>query len=316
MLEMDLDDLRTFVALAATRSFSRTARELFLTQPGVTRRLQRLEQALGATLVDRRRRPLALTAAGLATLERSQQLLDGVEALRAVVQGDAQAQREFRIGVAHALTEFALASPVERAGRELPRVALLLATGWSRDLVARVRTGHVDAAFVLLPADESPPRDVEAEALAAERLVPIGPRRRAAGSAPPRSVRELDGADWILNPDGCAARASLLRLLAREQVRCRVAVETYTYELQLALVARGRGLGLVPERLLARSAHRAEVRPLAIRELRFPLRIWCLHRQLPGELSSALAPIVEELRRELEGAGRRRRCPDPSVRAT
>ena len=70
MTNMELEDLRTFVALAATRSFSGAAKELFLTQSAVTRRLQRLEQALGGSLVDRRRRPLVLTAAGQAMLRR------------------------------------------------------------------------------------------------------------------------------------------------------------------------------------------------------------------------------------------------------
>jgi DNA-binding transcriptional LysR family regulator len=310
MTSMELDDIRTFVALAATRSFSRAARELFLTQPGVTRRLQRLEQALGASLVDRTRRPLVLTAAGQAALERAQQVLDGIEALRTVIRDDPQSQREFRIGVAHALSELALTSPVERARDEFPRVALLLTTGWSRELVTMVRAGHLDAAFVLLPADESLPHDVDGDELARERLVAIGSRRassRGGGRSVPRTLRALDGAEWILNPEGCAARASLLRLLSREHVRCRVAVETYTYETQLALVARGRGLGLVPERLLERSAYRSQVRPLALDGLHFPFRVWSVRRQLPPELSAALAPMREELRREL---GRRASNPE------
>ena len=93
-MRMDLEDIRTFVTLATTRSFSQTAKQLFLTQPGVTRRLQRLEHVLGTSLVDRRRRPLVLTAAGAVTLERSQQVLDGLAAMRAVGAGSAVAARE------------------------------------------------------------------------------------------------------------------------------------------------------------------------------------------------------------------------------
>src|SRR5690349_223640 len=100
-MRMDLEDIRTFVTLATTRSFSQTAKQLFLTQPGVTRRLQRLEQVLGANLVDRRRRPLVLTAAGAVTLEHSQQVLDGLAAMRSVGKGATAVNREFRIGIAH-----------------------------------------------------------------------------------------------------------------------------------------------------------------------------------------------------------------------
>jgi DNA-binding transcriptional LysR family regulator len=298
---VDVEDLRTFVALATTRSFSQAARQLFLTQPGVTRRLQRLEHALGATLVDRRRRPLALTSAGEATLERSQQVLDGLAALRGIARGGAQIHRELRVGVAHALTEFALVEPVERARRELPRVAFLLSTGWSRDLAAMVRTGHLDAAFVLWSTDEAVPRGIEARALADERLVAIAARSRPR----PRDLRALDGAEWILNPEGCAARASVLEALRKAQIAARVAVETYTYETQLALVSRDRGLGMVPERLLQTSRHRRAVRRLGLPELEIPLRIWALHRGLPADLAAPFDVVSDELTRVLGRVGGR-----------
>jgi DNA-binding transcriptional LysR family regulator len=298
---MDLEDIRTFVTLATTRSFSQTAKQLFLTQPGVTRRLQRLEHTLGASLVDRRRRPLVLTAAGAATLEHSQQVLDGLAAMRGVGTSPATADREFRIGIAHALTEFALVSPIERARAAFPRIGFLLSTGWSRDLIPMVRTGHLDAAFVLLPADEALPYGVSGDALAAERLVAITARR----GARPKTLRDLDGAEWILNPQGCAARAALLDALRKAQVRARISVETYTYETQFALVSRGRGFGLAPERLLHTSRSRAELRRLELDELQFPLQIWVLHRALPVELANPLAALCAQLKIELEHASRR-----------
>lgn len=296
MTPMELEDVRTFVALATTRSFSRAAKELFLTQPAVTRRLQRLEQALGATLVDRRRRPLALTAAGDAALEMSQRILDGVESLRATIQGEPREHREFRVGVAHALTEFALTSPVERLRQEYPRVALLLSTGWSRELVRMVRTGHLDAAFVLLPVSDPAPHGVDGVPLALERLVPIMSRKTRTS---PRAMRDLEGAEWILNPEGCAAREALLRLLGRKGFRLRVAVETYTYEMQIALVARGRGFGLVPEHLLLRSKHRAGVRPMPLRDLSLRFRVWSLHRRLPLGLSEPMERLEREVKIEV-----------------
>lgn len=294
-MRVDLEDLRTFVTLATTRSFSQTARQLFVTQPGVTRRLQRLEQLLGATLVDRRRRPLALTSAGEITLAHSQQVLDGLAALRGATQDRDQVHRELRVGVAHALSEFALVEPIERARRELPRIAFRLGTGWSRELVAMVRTGQLDAAFVLWPTSEPGPRGVEATVLAEERLIAIAARTRPL----PAGLRALDGAEWILNPDGCAARGMLLDLLRRAQIAARVAVETYSYDTQLALVARDRGLGMVPERLLAASAHRDRIRSLALRELEIPLQVWAVQRGLPAELAAPLGVVSDELARVL-----------------
>jgi DNA-binding transcriptional LysR family regulator len=84
---------------------------------------------------------------------------------------------------------------------------------------------------------------------------------------------------WILNPEGCAARAALRSTLLRANVDMVVAIEAYNYELQLALVAQNRGLSLVPERILKRSRLRSRLRALRVSGLDFPLTIWMVHRQ-------------------------------------
>jgi len=199
-------------------------------------------------------------------------VLRAVREVQSAAGHDGDAPREIRIGVAHALTEVTLTEPVDRLRRAFPRVTLALATGWSRDLLERVRAGSLEAAVILLPEGERLPAGLDAVAVGRERLVVVEPRRahrtRAGGLA------GLDGAGWVLNPDGCAARAMLGRILHRARVRMRVAVETYTYELQLALVGRGRGLGLVPARILARSRLRSRLRVRRVPDLEFPLTIW------------------------------------------
>src|SRR5262245_18622570 len=119
---VEVDDIRAFVAVADAGSVSAAARELFLTQPAVTRRLQRLEGAVGASLLDRRRRPFALTRAGQAAIERCRGLLVSLQELRTVAD-DGQPGGELRIAVAHALTELTMAGPVDEVQRSFPRVA-------------------------------------------------------------------------------------------------------------------------------------------------------------------------------------------------
>jgi DNA-binding transcriptional LysR family regulator len=104
---------------------------------------------------------------------------------------------------------------------------------------------------------------------------------------------DLAGQSWVLNPDGCAARAALRRALVGTGANLHVAVETYNYELQLSLVAGGRGLGLVPSRLLARSRFRRRVRAVRVRGLDFEMTIWSVRGRPP----LALEPVLEELDR-------------------
>ena len=220
-------------------------------------------------------------------------MLRAVREVQSAAGHDGDAPREIRIGVAHALTEVTLTEPVDRLRRAFPRVTLALATGLSRDLLERVRAGSLGAAVILLPEGERLPAGLDAVAVGRERLVVVEPRRahrtRAGGLA------GLDGAGWVLNPDGCAARAMLGRILHRARVRMRVAVETYTYELQLALVGRGRGLGLVPARILARSRLRSRLRVRRVPDLEFPLTIWCLRRTGDANLAPVLGALDHAL---------------------
>ena len=217
MPDMEVDDIRAFVAVADAGSVSAAARELFLTQPAVTRRLQRLESAVGAPLLDRRRRPFALTRAGQAAIERCRGLLVSFQELRTVADDGQQPGGELRIAVAHALTELTLAGPVDEVQRRFPRVVLRLSTGWSRDLLDRVRTQAVDAAFLLLPEGESLPTGVAGVRVADERLLVVAPRTLHVGAM---RAADLAGQSWVLNPDGCAARAALRRALGARGQTC------------------------------------------------------------------------------------------------
>jgi DNA-binding transcriptional LysR family regulator len=291
MTEMNTDDVRTFVTVVEAGSISVAAYELHLTQPAVSRRIQRLEDTLGAPLLDRKTRPFALTAAGRAAIERCRRFLSVADELRTLAGGD-HPIRELRIGVAHALTELALAEPVDEVRRQCPSASLRLHTGWSRDLLARVKTGALDAAIILMAEPDGPPAGVIARVIARDHLVIVAPRRWRGRE---QTIGQLKGQQWILNPDGCAARSELQRRLARARIPLQVGVETYTYELQLRLIARGRGLGLVPNRLLSRSPSRTKVRKLRVRELSFPQVIW----MISGELSTGLEEIVSALRSTL-----------------
>jgi DNA-binding transcriptional LysR family regulator len=257
----------------------------------VTRRLQRLETTLGTDLVDRRRRPFTLTATGRGVLAQCRKVLNSVQDVHAAISRDGTPSGELKIGVAHALTEITLTEPLDSVRRKFPRVNFGLVTGWSRPLLERVRSGSLDAAIILLPEENKHPGETSV-ALGKERLVVVAAKRVTGRK---RKLADLTRANWILNPEGCAARAALERALRRAGVEMHVGLETYNYDLQLKLVARNRGLSLVPSRILNRSESRSRIRELRINGLEFPLRIWSVRSQLSGNLES----VVEELNQQL-----------------
>ena len=76
---VSFDQLRSFVAVAEERHVGRAAARLCLTQPPVTRQIQRLEDELGAKLFERRREGMLLSAAGARLLPHARDVLARIE---------------------------------------------------------------------------------------------------------------------------------------------------------------------------------------------------------------------------------------------
>src|SRR4030095_11766815 len=78
-MNFDLADLRAFVAVAKLGTFRAAAEELHLSQPALSRRIEKLETALGVRLFHRTTRKVDLTAVGREFSQRATHLLNGLE---------------------------------------------------------------------------------------------------------------------------------------------------------------------------------------------------------------------------------------------
>jgi DNA-binding transcriptional LysR family regulator len=98
--EFDLHGLRVFLAVAETGSMTTAAGRRGLTQSAVSQLIRQLEEYMGAVLIDRSQRPVALTATGRVLQRRAQAIIGDVEALEVAVRhaGSSKVQ-ELNIGV-------------------------------------------------------------------------------------------------------------------------------------------------------------------------------------------------------------------------
>jgi len=96
---MDIANLRAFVAIAESASFSTAAGNLHLTQPAISKRVAALETSYGARLFDRIGRRVSLTEAGQALLPRAQRILAELDdSRRASVQSQRTGRRRAASG--------------------------------------------------------------------------------------------------------------------------------------------------------------------------------------------------------------------------
>ncbi|MBP9183545.1 MAG: LysR family transcriptional regulator [Fuscovulum sp.] len=148
---MQIDLLDTFLDLAETRSFHRTAEKLGITQSTVSARVAALEQAVGSRLFDRSRAGTDLTPEGRRFEPHARALRhEWNEAKRRIVVPQ-QAAHLVRLGIQNDLAALYLGDWVAGFRRALPNTAFYIEPDYSNQMCADLLTGILDFAVMFSP---------------------------------------------------------------------------------------------------------------------------------------------------------------------
>ncbi|GLK69803.1 hydrogen peroxide-inducible genes activator [Hansschlegelia plantiphila] len=152
MLNVSLRQLRYFVALVETASFSAAARRVGVTQSTLSGAIQEMEAELGARLAERSGRKFELTAAGALLAGRAAEILADVQDLPALLtRAGRPLTSRLRLGVIPSVAPFLLPRALPSLKSAFPELRLSVREALSRQLIASIRTGELDAAIIALP---------------------------------------------------------------------------------------------------------------------------------------------------------------------
>jgi DNA-binding transcriptional LysR family regulator len=247
---MDLRQMEYLVALADEQQFTRAAALCNVSQSGLSAAIRGLEEELGTTLFSRTTRRVEPTDAGLALLPYARTMLAGATAGRdAVVRATRELSGQLRVGAEQCLGIVDVPPLLERFRRRYPLVDIHFTQAGSHELVARVRDGELDVAFVATTEHMTLITRTELGRWPVVLLCPPGHPLAAAGRVDWADLRERDFIDfqesWAvrsLNDEACASQGVTRR------VRCTVN-DVHTL---LHLVQRGLGVALVPEHVASK----------------------------------------------------------------
>jgi len=152
MRQLNLDQLRTLVAIADLGSFSAAARALHLAQPTVSLHISELESRLDARLVVRGSRRITPTAAGAVLVERARQLLrDADEAVDAVRRQNEGRVGRVRLGTSTGIVVELLPQVLEELERDHPGIDVEVCILGSSEAMLRLAAGTLDIGLVAVP---------------------------------------------------------------------------------------------------------------------------------------------------------------------
>ena len=290
---MDIDGLRTFVAIAELGGFTRAGARLHRSQPAISRRLGLLEQELGAPLFDRLRGRARLTEAGHAFRPHAEAALaalkDGSEAVRGLQSGLSGSVSLALVGT---LADTRIVDTLRRFRRRARDVRLELRTASSAEVTDLVRRGEVTLGLRYFHPEgpELATHDAGAEAM----LVVAAAGHRLAGRRI-ANVAALKEERWVGFPPMRGERASSGHLLSRLLVRAGLddadvtLIDSLTAQKRLAQA--GFGLALVPESSVRDELRQGLLVVLNVPALRSANPITAIHRH-NGYLSPAAKALL------------------------
>jgi DNA-binding transcriptional LysR family regulator len=309
---MEIDQIKTFLAVATLGGFHRAAEGLRVSQPAVSARIKALEESLGTALFARSRNRLTMSEAGRILRPYAEELLrtaslasQAVHALKPSSAGPLQ------IAAAHSISVYLLPDVLKQFQRAYPKVVIAIRPGHSKEVLDMVL--NQEAEIGLARSLNHP--EVETLSLRDDPLLLVGHRKQS--PAHPRRARLEQVASWplIFYERGSSDWTLTHSLFRRAGLVPNVALEVDTIETAKRMVDRGLGLAFLPQLAVGqeiRSGKLATVKLLDAEPLGRSLDvIHPRHRPLRKEAQAFLQVIREAVKesatiRESPRRGRRR----------
>lgn len=287
-MSLRLEDLDYFLAVARHGQVRRAAADGNVSQPAITKGIQRLEAELGFPLFERSRRGMALTAPAEHFLQRIGSLRANLQdAIKEAADLHLGALGVLRVGVSPLYAQQLFVPACLRLHHERPAARITVDVNLNAALIAALQRGDIDLSLNALPPNL--PEALQAQPLMRDDLCmvvrgghPLLARHRL-------RLADLAEASWMLPGAQVGARRSVEARLAEAGLPPpRVVVEVGNTTAQLTGLLLGSDLvAVVSESMLGSPARRALV-PLPMADARFERHVGVLTRR-----GARLPPLAE-----------------------
>jgi DNA-binding transcriptional LysR family regulator len=263
---IELRQFRQFIAVAEELSFRRAAERLNMAQPPLTATIKRIEDEVGAILIERTNRIERLTEAGRVFLDEARKTVHQAEhAMLCAQRAGAGLTGTLRISFVASAAREILPSILLRFREHYPAVRLELREAMTAQQVALLANGESDLGFVIPPLQEV--GNLQVELIARNRLVAALPDGHQLAAADQIALSDLAQEPWILFSarQGPGLHRIIHAACAKAGFTPRIGQEAPQMDTIASLVAGGMGVALV-SRALATGGRKG----VAFRELTGP----------------------------------------------
>ncbi len=248
---MEIRQLKAFLAIAETKTFTAGARQMNVTQAAISMQIRQLEDEVGLQLFTRTPRRVILTEAGEYLLDRARRILREHDSALAEISELAGAEYgRLRIGSSSSMfASEQLPGILERLKQKFPNSEITVSSGTSHTLVEKIMHGEIDIAFVSLPVETS---NVQTELLFSDEIVAIAHPSHAHSGESVISAATLAGEQLILGEKGGNTRRMIDDFFNASNVRPNVMMELSRQTAINRMVENQMGVGIAGAKTVAR----------------------------------------------------------------
>ncbi len=245
---MEMHQVRYFLAVSEVLNFTRAAEACNVTQPSLTRAIQKLEDELGGLLFHRERNLTHLTDLGRMMRPRLERILAEAQAAKAEAKGlNKLDNAPLSLGLMCTIGTQRLVGLIAALRRQAPGVRLTLSEAVPATLIDRLMEGALDCAFVGMPVDL--PDRCESRTLYEERYVVAFPPGHRFEKQNAVRFADMDGEPYLWRMN-CEFTEHFIGVLEGAGARLDMIYQTEREEWIQRMILAGLGCSFMPEHLV------------------------------------------------------------------
>lgn len=252
-INFDLHDLQAFVAAAEIKSFKKAAESINISQPAFSRRIEKLESALGVKLIDRDTRNMELTSIGRDFAKKSKFLLEGLdEALLGIEGVGGGRMGEITIACVPSAVYYFLPQVLSKYHELFPKIRIKIHDASANEVLSIVASGEADFGVNFVGSDES---NIEFKTIFEEQFVVACRKDHILSKKKKVTWQEVSKYDFMSVSKSSGNRMLIDLALAGKSQAPNIIYEAQHVTTLLGLVEAGMGIAVVPSLAMPSKDH-------------------------------------------------------------
>jgi LysR family hydrogen peroxide-inducible transcriptional activator len=243
---MTITQLKYVLAVAEHKNFTLAAEKCFVTQPTLSMQIQKVEEELAIQIFDRTKKPIQLTEIGQKIVNQSKNIVNEADRIQDIVdQQKGFIGGEFRLGIIPTVMPTLLPMFLNNFIKKYPKVNLIIEELNTKDIIEKLKNGHLDAAIAATPLEEEKIKEI---VLYFEPFVAYIPEHHSAYPKKEIEVEDLNLDEILLLQDGHCFRDGILNLCKSQNrgEKNHFQIESGSFETLIKLADEGLGTTLLP----------------------------------------------------------------------